>query len=110
MAIQTPVTLAYHISFASSDVRLFILTSYVGGTMSSGLCISVCLLIGKYGCLLVLLYSSCALRIWFVSFVIASFPCAQKSYCSLFKILIRHHLILHLVSLLCMVMCFSSSG
>ena len=61
MAIQTPVTLAYHISFASSDVRLFILTSYVGGTMSSGLCISVWLYIGKSGCLLVVLYILCVL-------------------------------------------------
>ena len=50
---------------------LFNLTSCNGGYKSSGLSISVCLHIGKSGCLVFVLYSSCDLILWFANLVIA---------------------------------------
>ena len=52
-----PLPLAYHISRVSSYERVC-LTASVGGSMSSGLCKSPVLYVGKYGCLLFDLYSS----------------------------------------------------
>ena len=70
--LKMPVLLVYHMYFLFFWRALFVLTSYVGGSISSCLDTSLTLYMGKSDFLLFIIYYSCVFVIVLFNVVIAS--------------------------------------